>query len=397
MNSKVCFYKPIKILRVCNNDFFARTILLPEIDYLLSNGFKVEIACSPDSEIEMLKSNGYIVHPIDIERQISLGSNLKSIYHLYRLIRKGKFDLVHSHNHIAGILARVAAILAGVPRIVHTAHGFYFHEHMKAYLYWFFHSIERIMAWFTHLVFVESLEDIAMAKETGLVSSEKLYHIGGGVDLMRFHGNALCSNSRSMLMEELGMPVNASPIIGITARLTFEKGFAELVTAFAQICTCFPNAHLFIVAGRLSSERDNFPPTLDTMISQFSLQNHITITYRSDLPELLGLMDIFALPSYREGLPRSILEAMAMGLPVVATNIRGCREEVIHGVTGLLVPPRDSKSLAEALLILVKDPELRCKYGQNGRKRVEAEFDEKLVFQRIMHGYSKLFEFEPLN
>jgi len=129
-------------------------------------------------------------------------------------------------------------------------------------------------------------------------------------------------------------------------------------------------------------------------ISTLGIEKHVTFTgNRQDIPELLGLLDIFTLPTFtHEGL-RSIVEAMSMGLPVVATDIRGCREAVVHQETGLIVPPQDSAKLAEALGILLANPDLRLAYGTASRHRVEAEYDETLVFQRLEGYYRKILFF----
>ena len=122
------------------------------------------------------------------------------------------------------------------------------------------------------------------------------------------------------------------------------------------------------------------------------LEKYVTLTgNRQDIPEILGLLDVFTLPTFtHEGLPRSILEAMAMSLPVVATDIRGCRESVLHEETGLIVPPQDSDKLAEALGIMLSNSELRKAFGSSGRQRVEDQYNEEFVFERLTKYYRAL-------
>jgi glycosyltransferase involved in cell wall biosynthesis len=148
---------------------------------------------------------------------------------------------------------------------------------------------------------------------------------------------------------------------------------------------------LIVIGGQLSTERDAFQDKLVDFIADQGLESHVTFTgFRSDVPELLGLLDLFVLPSYREGLPRSLLEAMAMELPAVATNIRGCREAVVDEVTGLLVATKDAPELAKAARSVLADPDLARRFGKAGRERVISTFDERFVFARLEKYYREL-------
>lgn len=194
----------------------------------------------------------------------------------------------------------------------------------------------------------------------------------------------------------MGIPQSANLIIGTIGRLTRKKGSGYLLEAAAKLIAQFPNLHVLVIGGQLSSDPEPFQTELIARI-RMGLENNVTLTgVRDDIPELLSLVDIFTLPTYtHEGLPRSILEAMAMELPVVATNIRGCREAVVDGKTGLIVPPQDSDSLAEALRKLLSNTELRQAYGKAGRQRVETEYNEDFVFERLAKYYQELGIFTP--
>jgi len=379
-----------RILHICAVGFTVKNLLLPQINYFLSQGLSVETACSPGPEVEKLQQQGYIIHPIQIDRRIAPGSNLNTIYQLRKLIAQQRYDLVHVHTPIASVLGRMAAKLAGVKRIIYTAHGFYFHDDMSPNQYRFYHSVERGAGWLTDLILTQSSEDLATAEKTGLCPKEKLRYLGNGVDLARFRRSNLIP-AQQQLRQSLKIPDTASLIVGMTGRITAEKGYLELIEALAKLRSQFPNVHLLVIGGQLSSERDAFQSQLNQIIETQNLESYVTFTgLRSDIPELLGLMDVFTLPSYREGLPRSILEAMAMELPVVATDIRGCREAVINGQTGLIVPPRNSEKLADAISQLLASPEMRQSFGKAGRQRIEAEYDERLVFDRLAAAYKEL-------
>jgi len=181
-------------------------------------------------------------------------------------------------------------------------------------------------------------------------------------------------------------------VIGFVGRLVREKGVVELFEAMARVATQFPEARLLVVGDTLKSDRDTQTiARLNRIITSERLDDVVRFTgFRDDIPDLLAIMDVFVLPSHREGMPRTILEAMAAGKPVVATNIRGCREEVVDEVTGLLVPVCDPEALAEAILRLLRDEELARRIGEAGRKRVQEEFDEADVLRRQVDAYQKL-------
>lgn len=382
----------MKILHICALGGTAETLLRPQIDYLINHNLSVEIACSSGIEVEQLQQQGYVLHPIQIDRQISPVLNLKSIYKLIKLIRQNQYDLVHVHTPIAAVLGRIAAKLAGVKRIVYTAHGFPFHDRSSPSQYRFYFNVEKISAALTNLILSQNYEDIATSQKLSLCPPEKIRYLGNGVDIERFKRDCLDPIHQGKLRKSLGIPATANLIIGTIGRLTRKKGSGYLIEATAKLLPQFPNLHVLVIGSELSTDPEPFHTELVERIHTLEIENHVTLTgARKDIPELLGLLDIFTLPTFtHEGLPRSILEAMSMGLPVVTTDIRGCREAVVDRKTGLIVPPQDSEKLAVALGTLLSDSELRQVCGKAGRQRVEAEYDERLVFQRLAECYQEL-------
>lgn len=383
----------MKILHVCAIGFTVKTLLLPQIDYLLSKNLSVELACSPGPEVEQLQKQGYVIHPIRIAPRISPVSNLISIYQLVRLMRQHQYDVVHVHTSVASILGRIAARVAGVNTVIYSAHGFYFHELTPLFEYRLFHAIEATVAKITDLIFAANYEDIEMIKRTMLCPINKVRYIGSdGVDLVRFNPQNLTSEHQKALRHSLKIPDTAKPIIGTVGRLTKKKGSADLIEAVVKLRSTFPNIHALVVGGKLSAEPDPFQNELIAKIHTLELEQNITLTgYREDIPELMGLMDIFTLPTFtHEGLPTVIIEAMAMEKPVVATDVRGCREAVVNSKTGLIVPSRKPDLLAEAIATLLNDPHKCQEMGLAGRQRVEAEYDVRLVLQRLAEGYREL-------
>jgi glycosyltransferase involved in cell wall biosynthesis len=382
----------MKILHICALGGTAKSLLKPQIDYLLSRNLSVEIACSIDPYFEKLQQQGYAIHPIPIDRKISPVLNIKSIYALVNLIRKQQYDLVHVHTPIAAVLGRVAAKIAGVKRIVYTSHGLPFHDRSSLKEYTLYSNVEKFAALLTDLILSQNHEDIATAKKLGLCPPEKIAYLGNGVDIDRFKRDRLDPIHQTQLRKSLGIPDTADLIIGTIGRLTRKKGCGYLIEATVKLLSQFPNLHTIVIGSEVTGDPEPIKAEVMKRIRTLGIEKHFTFTgSRQDISELLGLLDIFTLPTFsHEGLPRSILEAMAMGLPVVATDIRGCREAVIDGETGFIVPPQDSEKLAEALGRLLSDADFRQACGKAGRQRVETEYDENLVFDRLEQFYRKL-------
>ncbi len=381
----------MKILHICAIGGTASILLLPQINYLLSQGFEVGIACSWDEDAQRLQDRGYTVHGVQIDRKVSPVPNFKSISGLIKIIRENNYDLVHVHTPIAAVLGRIAAKLAGVKAIVYTAHGFPFHDLSSPRQYFLYSNIEKYAATITDLILTQNHEDITTAKKIGLCQPEKIAYLGNGVDIERFKRSQLNSESQSQLRHSLGIP-NDSFVIGTIGRITRKKGSGYLIEAAGELICEFPNLHVVVIGSQLSTDPEPFQIELNQRIKTLGLEKHVTLTgERQDIPELLGLLDIFTLPTFsHEGLPRSIVEAMAMSLPIVATDVRGCREAVVNEKNGFIVPSQNSMKLAEALRMLVSNPKLRQDYGKASRERVEAEYSEELVFHRLTKYYKGL-------
>lgn len=380
----------MRILQVTAVDFTVQKFVLPLIDRLTAEGNQVEIACYNGVIAEELKRTGYKVHHIPFSRNMNILRHIANVWRLVKLIKKGKYDCVHSHTPIASIIARLAAKLAGVPIKIYTAHGFYFHENMKPWAYKLGYSLEK--AWarlFTDYIFFVSEEDHELAVKNNFLDSARLIYSGNGVAILRFSPGLY---ERSHIRTDLGLNEHDIALIYV-GRLVKEKGIEELLRAFESLKLKYPNLKLMLVGGTVTGDRQSYD--LDERL--LNMPKHISesvlrLGLREDIPQMLCAADIFVLPSYREGLPVSVLEAMAMGKPVVATRIRGCREEVTHGSNGYLCNVKDSDDLAEKLDLLIDDEELRELYGNNSRSRFEADFTEELVMERQLRVYRRLME-----
>jgi glycosyltransferase involved in cell wall biosynthesis len=367
----------MKICQLCAVDFTLYRFLLPLMAGLERAGHRVTGVCSSGPDLARVAALGFAVEPVEIARSFNLAKHWAAYRALVALFRRERFDLVHVHTPLASLIGRAAAWRAGVPRIVYTAHGFYFHERMT----WWKRGALILLEWLagrvTDVLFTQAEEDAATARRWHLCGGGTIAAIGNGVDTARFHPPTEPS-AGAVLRRSLDTPEDAVVIL-MVGRLVAEKGYLELLAAMRKV-----NAVLWIAGGRLASDR---PSALDRVVEAIPSDPNLStrvrlLGSRDDVPELLRAADIFTLPSHREGMPRSIIEAMLSGLPVVATDIRGAREEVVPGETGTLVPVGDTDALAAALDRFVRDKGLRARHGTAGRKRALELYDERAVVAR---------------
>ena len=367
---------PPKVCQLCAVDFTAKHFLLPLIDGMKEEGWSVTTICSNGKFVAGMREDGYHIKTISIARSMNPLLGLLSLVDLVRFFRREKFDIVHVHTPIAALIGRLAAKIAGVPFVIYTAHGFYFHDEMPAWKKWIYVLLERFGGLFTDLLFSQSHEDAHEAISLRIMPSHKVIAIGNGVDPSQFIGQDCLKQIEARRL--LGIPESA-PVIGIVARLVQEKGYKEFFEAAILISRSVPNVYFLVVGERLSSDHSGSIELALAQARKVLGARLIEAGLRKDVSVMLSAMTIFCLPSYREGMPRTIIEAMMMELPVVATNIRGVREEVVDGVTGILVPTRDSSALADALLELLKNPLRAYQMGTEGRIRARKLYDESMI------------------
>lgn len=369
----------MKICQLCNSDFMLHHFFQPLMTALVAEGHEVVGVGADGPLLAKVRAAGLRVEVIPFQRSLNPLAHIAAFRELVRLFRRERFDLVHTHAPIASMVGRWAAWVAGVPRIVYTAHGFYFHERMPGWKRTAHIGLEWLAGRVTHVLFTENQEDAATARALGLCRGGVVEAIGNGADPTRFCPVAKDDPARAALRASLGVAPE-TPVIVVIGRLVAEKGYPELFQAMTRV----EGAVLWVVGDRLPSDHAG---SIDAAVAAVRADPGLSrrvqfLGYRADVPEVLGAADIFTLPSHREGMPRSIIEAMLAGLPVVATDIRGSREEVIDGATGFLVPVNDPAALGVALGRLAGDPALRRRLGEGGRARAVDLYDEAKVIAR---------------
>lgn len=366
-----------KICQLCTVDFTLYHFLRPLMHGLRNEGHEVVGVCADGELADAVRDEGFRVEKAPLVRSAALGDTWRAVSSLRTMFLRERFDIVHVHTPVAAFAGRIAAARARVPRIVYTAHGFYFHEHMPAPRRQMHIAAEWLAGRTTHTLFTQAEEDAATARRLRLCKTGDIRAIGNGSDPSLF-APAESSEGRARTRAAIGTP-DSRVVIMVAGRLVAEKGYIELFDAMQKV-----DAELWVVGPRLSSDH---AAGIESRVAGIGddpdMRDRVRfLGYRDDVADLLRASDVFTLPSHREGMPRSIIEAMLTGLPVVATNIRGSREEVIDGETGLLVPVRDTPALTAALQSLCGNPDLRARMGRAGRERALIEFDEQKVIDR---------------
>lgn len=380
----------LKVLQLCAVDFTLARFLTPLCFHLMDQGFDVTAACTETHFLEPLRLRGLRCVDFPIQRSMNPLAHLREFVRLSRWLKRERFDIVHVHTPIASLVGRFAASRRRVPITLYTAHGFYFHAGMASWKLALHIMLERVGALCHDYLFTQSEEDRLTAIRLGIGRPDRVRTIGNGVDLARFEPARFSPGDRARVLAELGVPPE-SRVLGIIGRLVREKGYFELFEATADLARRFPDLRVLVIGDALPSDHDDSTRELHARAKELGITDRLVLAgQRDDVPDLLAACDVFTLPSYREGMPRSIIEAMAMGLPVVATNIRGCREEVVEGETGFLVPPRDAAALADRCARLLADPALAKRLGEAGRLRAHQLFSEKSVLDRQMQIYRQL-------
>lgn len=366
----------LRVCQLCAVDFSLKHFLLPLIGHMRDRGWEVTAVCSLGSQVGRLRAMGYRIDTIEIPRSKNPLRLLCSVYRLTRYLKANHFDVVHTHTPIASLVGRIAAWLSGVPTIVTTIHGFYFHDQMGRIERSLHIAIERLLARFNQLMFSQSEEDTNTALRLGIASKTQIVTIGNGVDPRLF--SPMGGSEASSFREALGIP-QAAYLVGYIGRLVVGKGLIELLDAIQTVAEHHPNVWVMLVGEYRRDEHEADVSREIHKAKQRLGQRLVVLGHRDDVASCLNAMDLFCLPSWREGMPRSIIEAMMMAKPVLATDIRGSREEVIHEETGLLVPLKSPRDLAEAITRLVDDPEWGKTMGMAGRQRALRIFDEREI------------------
>lgn len=380
--------KKVKICFVVAVDITIKLILVNYLKLLQKENYQVWVVCSPSQSLKEVETSGIKIKKIKIKRTIAPWHDFWAFLKLFAFFKKEKFDIVQLQTPKAVFLGQLAAKLAGVPIIVNNNFGFYFENFsfIKKKIFIFF---ERIAAKNVDLMFSINREDINTAIQENIFKKENTQYLGFGIDTDRFNPSKYPVEFIIKKKQSLGIDPSKK-VVGIIARLVKEKGYVELCKAFKNVIKVFPNTVLLIVGVEEPEKKDEFK--IDSIKNYDIEKNVLFLGERKDIEELYPIMDVYVLPSHREGLGNTILEASLMKIPVVASDIRGCRESVQDGKTGILVPLKNTEKLSHAIIYLLKNPKLRAIMGKAGNARIKKEFSQEIVFNRMKKAYNRLIK-----
>ena len=346
--------------------------------------YEVELACAPGGRlIGLVQDSGMEVRIFrNLVQPLSPYRDFRAVMDLFLFLRKNPYHVVHTHNSKAGFVGRLAAAMARVPVIVHTVHGFAFHDQEPRWRQVLFLNLERLAShWCQKMIFIsQPLLDWGLKER--IVPREKTVKIYSGIQLEHFH--PVDREEMNRIREKWKLcPEEA--VIGIVSKLWEGKGHATLIDAVKELTKELKNVRLVIVGeGYLQDE-------LVKQVDRLGLGDRVLFTgFQMDVSEIIATFDVAVLPSFFEGMGRVILEAMAMAKPVVASRVGGIPDLVEDGRNGFLVQPGDVKALAATIKRLLIDKELAGEMGGRGRKMVDEKFNSDIMVRSIEEVYRHL-------
>jgi N,N'-diacetylbacillosaminyl-diphospho-undecaprenol alpha-1,3-N-acetylgalactosaminyltransferase len=383
----------VKVAIICPDAFTAWQFHRPWLLALRDRGFQVSVISAPvhSGDVQSLRDAGITHIPITFARFISPLADLRFIATLFSILRKGHFTYVHSLNLKCFIYGSLVAFAVRTPRILGAIEGLGFAYTDPVGLRG--HLLTRVMDLLSRLAcqvadrvwFVNS-EDLEAFVARRLIAPEKAVLIRSvGVDISDFSDTSIDPDRLGAVRTELRLGSSAPMVTMVAARAVWSKGVREFVDACEQLMSRYSQAHFVLLAPLEPDSLQAVPAEYLVSAERRNPNFHWLSTFRRDVREILALSDVFTLPSYyREGVPKVLLEAMAMGKAIVTTDNVGCREVIEDGETGILVPVRDSGALANALDRLLAEPATRTRYGARARERVTQEFADSVVTQRVL-------------
>lgn len=338
---------------------------------------------------ECQEREGVRMHAIAMARTIHPVRDIVSLWKLYSFFRRERPAIVHTHTPKAGLLGMIAAWFARVPARMHTVGGMPLVE-ARGVKRWLLNAAERITYACAHRVYPNSHGLRGIIIENRFCPEEKLRVLGNGgtngIDATFFSDEHFNTQVRDRLRSEMSIG-ESDFVFCFVGRIAKEKGIRELVDAFSSVRETSRSRKVkLLLIGPFESTHG----VLDDVIRERILQDDDIITPGrfDDVRPYYYLSDVYVFPSYREGFPNSLMEAGAMGLPSIATDINGCNEIVQHGVNGLLIEPKDANALAQAMLELVVDDAKRRKLSGNARQLVVSRFSREVVWEAMLTEYN---------
>lgn len=378
-----------KLIRITTVPLSLEKLLEGQLNFMQQH-YEVTAISSEEVRLrELGQEIGVNTFPVEMTRKITPGKDLRSVWELYRYFKKEKPLIVHTHTPKAGIAGMLAAKMAGVPIRLHTVAGLPLLE-AKGMTRKILETVEKITYASATRVYPNSKKIYDFLAEEGFAPAQKLKVIGkgssNGIDTNYFDPSAFSEQAKVSIRNSLGIP-KGDVVFVFVGRLVKDKGINELVEAFERLNNNHSNTSLLLV-GPFEQDLD---PVKETTLQMIKNHNKIfDVGYQNDVRPYFACSNVLAFPSYREGFPNVVMQAGAMGLPAIVTNINGCNEIIEEGNNGTIIPVRDREALYKAMEELVLDPSKRENLSRNSRIAIKENYEREQIWEALLAEYREL-------
>lgn len=384
-----------KLIRITTVPLSLKVLLKGQLRFMASNGFDVKGVSSEGEELrEVHENEGIAVEAITMSRKITPFQDLKSLWQMWNFLRKEKPQIVHTHTPKAGIIGMLAARLAGVPHRLHTVAGLPLMEATGTKRK-ILNFVEKLTYSSATRVYPNSKGLYDFILQNNFTQSNKLKIIANGssngIDTTFFSPDQVTELERVTLREKLNIQPDDFVFVFV-GRIVSDKGINELIKAFSELQTVEnkPAGIKLLLVGGLENDLDPLNPETLAEINQN--KDIISVGFQQDVRSFFAIADALVFPSYREGFPNVVMQAGAMGLPSIVSDINGCNEIIIEGENGLIIPSKNVEKLKEKMLALAKDKNLYTKLKGNSRRMIENRYEQSVVWNALLEEYEGLLQ-----
>ena len=385
-----------KLIRITTVPLSLKVLLKGQLRFMASNGFDVKGVSSEGEELrEVHENEGIAVEAITMSRKITPFQDLKSLWEMWNFLRKEKPQIVHTHTPKAGIIGMLAARLAGVPHRLHTVAGLPLMEATGTKRK-ILNFVEKLTYSSATRVYPNSKGLYDFILQNNFTQSNKLKIIANGssngIDTTFFSPDQVTEIEKVTLREKLNIQPDNFVFVFV-GRIVSDKGINELIKAFSELQAAENNEPAgikLLLVGGLENDLDPLNPETLAEINQN--KDIISVGFQQDVRSFFAIADALVFPSYREGFPNVVMQAGAMGLPSIVSDINGCNEIIIEGENGLIIPSKNVEKLKEKMLTLAKDKNLYTKLKGNSRRMIENRYEQSVVWNALLEEYEGLLQ-----
>ena len=385
-----------KLIRITTVPLSLKVLLKGQLRFMASNGFDVKGVSSEGKELqEVVENEGIVMKVVNMSRKITPFQDLKSLWEMWNFLRKEKPQIVHTHTPKAGIIGMLAARLAGVPHRLHTVAGLPLMEATGTKRK-ILNFVEKLTYSSATRVYPNSKGLYDFILQNNFTQSNKLKIIGNGssngINTTFVSSDQVSETERVTLREKLNIQPDDFVFVFV-GRIVSDKGINELIKAFSQLQTAEnnePTGIKLLLVGGLESDLDPLNPETLAEINQN--KDIISVGFQQDVRPFFAISDALVFPSYRDGFPNVVMQAGAMGLPSIVSDINGCNEIIVEGENGLIIPSKNVEKLKEKMLTLARDKNLYIKLKENSRRMIENRYEQSVVWKALLEEYEGLLQ-----